>query len=165
MKELNLEEFRTRPFQILDQEWALLVSGRKPNPMTVSWGGFGTLWNKPVVTVYVRPTRYTYGLLNESKEFTLNFLGEKYRAAMDLCGTKSGRDIDKWAATDLHQLAGGRITVPRISEAHLAFECHLLAHQDFDPKKFVAADVEGNYPNKDYHRIYWGEVVGLWSRA
>lgn len=164
MKKVSLEEFTTRPFQILDQEWALLVSGKdRPNPMTVSWGGFGTLWHKPVVTVYVRPTRYTYILLNDSEEFTLNFLSQEHKGAMDLCGSKSGQDIDKWKETGLMQQTGETITVPRITQAHLAFECKVLAHQDFDPKKFTTADVEKNYPAKDYHRVYFGEVMGLYS--
>lgn len=131
--------------------------------MTVSWGGFGTLWNKPVVTVYVRPTRFTHGLLNESMEFTLNFLAERFRKAMDLCGTKSGRDVDKWEATGLHPLASETISVPRIEEARLSFECRVLAYHDFDPKRFVRPEVEENYPAKDYHRIYWGEVLCLWA--
>jgi flavin reductase (DIM6/NTAB) family NADH-FMN oxidoreductase RutF len=164
MNRIDIPSWTTRPFRILDQEWALLVSGiAKPNPMTVSWGGFGTLWHKPVVTVYVRPTRHTYTLLNESNEFTLNFLGENYREAMDLCGRKSGREIDKWKATGLRPEAG-TLSVPRISEAHLSIDGRVLAHQDFDPAKFVDPGIEGNYPAKDYHRIYWGEVVALWGR-
>jgi flavin reductase (DIM6/NTAB) family NADH-FMN oxidoreductase RutF len=164
MKKIETTELQIRPFHLLDQEWALLVSGKeKPNPMTVSWGGFGTLWNKPTVTVYVRPTRFTYGLLNESKEFTLNFLPEPFRDKLDLCGLTSGRDSDKWKATGLHPERSETIAVPRIREARLSFECRILADQDFDPGKFFNRDVAGLYPAKDYHRIFWGEVTCIWG--
>ncbi len=157
---MDPKELQIRPFQILDEEWALLVSGvDRPNPMTVSWGGFGTLWHKPTVTVYVRPTRHTKALLDESKEFTLNFLEEKFRPAMDLCGTQSGRDIDKWKATGLHPAPSREIAVPYIKEARLSLECRVMAFQNFDPGKFLRPEVEAVYPLKDYHRVYWGEVL------
>jgi flavin reductase (DIM6/NTAB) family NADH-FMN oxidoreductase RutF len=164
MRKVDPKELQVRPFHLLDEEWALLVSGKgKPNPMTVSWGGFGTLWHKPAVTIYVRPTRHTYALLNESDEFTLNFLPERFRSAMDFCGSRSGRDTDKWKETGFHMEKSETIAVPRIREARLAFECRVMAYQDFDPGKFVADDVEGNYPKKDYHRIYWGEPTCIWE--
>jgi flavin reductase (DIM6/NTAB) family NADH-FMN oxidoreductase RutF len=164
MRHIEPEELAIRPFELLDKQWALLVGGTgKPNPMTVSWGGFGTLWHKPTVTVYVRPTRFTYGLLNEHDEFTLNFLPESFREAVDLCGHKSGRDLDKWKASGLHPEPAESVSVPRVKEAELAFECRILARLDFDPKKFADETVHENYPKKDYHRIYWGEVLSLWA--
>ncbi len=164
MNRIEPAQLIVHPFEILDQQWALLVGGKdKPNPMTVSWGGFGTLWHKPTVTVYVRPTRFTYGLLNEHAEFTLNFLPEAYRKAVDLCGHKSGRDIDKWKAAELHPEASETVAVPRVKEAELAFECKVSAYQDFDPKRFLDDEIDENYPTKDYHRIYWGEVLSIWE--
>ncbi len=164
MKKIDPAQFVVRPFHLLDEEWALLVSGKeKPNPMTISWGGFGTLWNRPTVTVYVRPTRYTYKLLNESDEFTLNFLPAQFRDAMDLCGSRSGREIDKWKETGLTIERSEAVRVPRIAQAHLAFECRVMAYEEFTPKHFVSPDVNGNYPRKDYHRIYLGEVLAIWS--
>ncbi|MFH1263021.1 MAG: flavin reductase family protein [Pseudomonadota bacterium] len=164
MRKIDPAELSVRPFHLLDEEWALLVSGKgSPNPMTVSWGGFGTLWNKPAVTVYVRPTRYTYGLLNESEEFTLNFLPESFREKLDLCGSTSGRDSDKWKAAGLNPERSETIAVPHIREARLSFECRVMAYQDFDPGKFIAHEVAGIYPAKDYHRIYWGEVTCIWG--
>jgi len=165
MKKINPEDLQLHPFLLLDQTWALLVAGKEqPNPMTVSWGGFGTLWNKPMITVYVRPTRYTFGLLNQHSEFSLNFLSETYRQALNLCGSKSGRAINKWEKTGLHPLAGETIAVPRVQEAFLSFECRILAWQDFDPSRFLQSEIENNYPRQDYHRIYWGEPLAIWLR-
>jgi flavin reductase (DIM6/NTAB) family NADH-FMN oxidoreductase RutF len=163
MEKTALDSVSLKPFQILDWQWALLVGGKeKPNPMTVSWGGFGTLWHKPVVTVYVRPTRHTFTLLNEHPEFTLNFLPEKFRPALSLCGEVSGRDVDKWQEAKLTPQPSEVVAVPRVAEAEMSIECRVLAWQDFDPARFVSPEVEKNYPNRDYHRIFWGEVLRLW---
>ncbi len=164
MKKITATGLQLAPFQLLDQTWALLVAGQdQPNPMTVSWGGFGTLWNKPVIILYVRPTRYTFQLLNQHSEFSLNFLSERYRHALSLCGSKSGRNVNKWNESGLHALASETISVPRVQEAFLSFECRILAWQDFDPSRFLLDEIEKNYPRKDYHRIYWGEPLAIWS--
>ena len=160
MREIDLRDVCLHPFQTLDDEWAILVGGReKPNPMTVSWGGFGTLWNRPVVTVYVRPTRHTFGLLNDHPEFTLNFLPETSRAALELCGKLSGRETDKWAASKLTREPSLAVGVPRVAEARLSFECKVLASFDFDPTRFSDPSILGLYPQKDFHRAYVGQVV------
>jgi len=163
MHKLNFTDLSIRPFHLLDQQWALLVGGSaRPNPMTVSWGGFGTLWNRPLVTVYVRPTRFTFGLLDAHPEFTLNFLPETHRPALELCGTASGRDTDKWKATGLEPVASERIAVPRVAGADLSFECRVLSTIDIDPERFLDPAIEHLYPGHDYHRAFLGEVLAVW---
>ena len=164
MKRIEPQDLLVRPFQILDQDWALLVAGRQaPNPMTVSWGGFGTLWNRPVVTVFVRPVRFTYGLLAGHPEFTLNFLPENLRGALELCGTRSGRDLDKWKAAGLHPVDSALVGTPRVAESVLTLECRVLATLDIDPERFVDPSLDENYPARDYHRVYIGEVLAVWA--
>ncbi len=164
LKQLNPSDMVISPFDLLDKTWALLVAGADPsNPMTVSWGGFGTLWNKPMITVYVRPTRHTWGLLNAHQEFSLNFLPEEYRKALNLCGSKSGRDVNKWELSGLHPQASATIAVPRVREAILSIECRTMAWQDFDPARFIEPEIDKNYPKKDYHRIFWGEALVIWA--
>jgi flavin reductase (DIM6/NTAB) family NADH-FMN oxidoreductase RutF len=163
MHKLEPSELTIRPFHLLDEEWALLVGGaERPNPMTVSWGGFGTLWNRPVVTVYVRPTRFTYGLIEARPEFTLNFLPEAYRPALDLCGSVSGRDTDKWKAAGLEPVPSERIAVPRVAGAALSLECRVLSAIDVDPGRFLDPTLERLYPERDYHRAFLGEVLVVW---
>lgn len=161
MREIPPTELSIRPFQLLDQEWAILVGGteERSNPMTVSWGGMGTLWNRPVVTVYVRPNRYTYEFLEANREFTLNFLGPEGREALDVCGTVSGRGANKWELSGLVPGKSSRISTPRVSTARLLFECRILAHLDFDPTRFVEPSLEKLYPLSDYHRVYFGEAL------
>lgn len=74
-------DFNARSFELFDKQWALLTAGDKNsyNAMTISWGGLGTLWNKPVATVYVKPIRYTHEFMEKSDYFTISFYSEKYR--------------------------------------------------------------------------------------
>ncbi|MBI5013924.1 MAG: flavin reductase family protein [Deltaproteobacteria bacterium] len=164
MRKIDPAELAVRPFQLLDKEWALLVAGHnRPNPMTVSWGGLGTLWNRPVVTVYVRPTRHTWGLLNAHPEFTLNVLPAASRPALELCGSRSGRDLDKWVAAGLTAQPSEVVAVPRVAGARLAFECRALATLDVDPSRFLDPSIEKLYAAKDYHRVFLGEVLAVWT--
>ena len=160
MREIDFRDVHVRPFQVLDEEWAILVGGKeRPNPMTVSWGGFGTLWNRPVVTVYVRPTRHTFDLLSAHGEFTLNFLPETLRPALELCGKLTGRDTDKWAASGLTKDPSHAIAVPRVAQARMAFECRTVAQFDFDPSRFLDPSILGLYPKRDFHRAFVGQVL------
>ncbi len=164
MRAIAPDDLLLRPFTILDADWALLVAGStRPNPMTVSWGGLGTLWNRPVATVYVRPTRFTFTLLEAEPFFTLNFLSERWRAALDLCGSTSGREKDKWRESGLGQVPGTAVPVPRVAEAELALECRVLATLDLDPARFLDPSLEELYPRKDYHRVFLGEVRSAWA--
>lgn len=164
MRRVDPTELVLRPFELLDLEWALLVAGTdRPNPMTVSWGGLGTLWQRPVVTVFVRPTRHTYSLLEAHPEFTLNFLPEDRRDVLDLCGTRSGRDLDKWKASGLEKLPAERVAVPRVGGAELSLECRVLSTLDVDPSRFLDSEIQDLYPQRDYHRLFFGEVLAAWA--
>jgi flavin reductase (DIM6/NTAB) family NADH-FMN oxidoreductase RutF len=164
MKRVAPADLRLRPFHLLDQEWALLVAGsRRPNPMTVSWGGFGTLWNRPVATVYVRPTRHTASLMEDPPEFTLNFVPEPMREALDYCGSRSGRDYDKWAEAGISPEPSETLAVPRVAGAHLVLECRTIYTFDLDPQRFKDTAIEDHYPRRDYHRAYVGEVLAVFA--
>jgi len=88
---------------LIGQQWMLVTSGTKDsyNTMTASWGGIGYLWNKPVAFVFIRPERFTHDFIESQGLMTLSFYPEQYRNALQLCGTKSGRDIDKARETGL----------------------------------------------------------------
>ena len=98
-----MKEIICNPFEKFNSDWALLAAGpaEKCNAMTISWGSMGTIWGKSVITVYVRPDRYTWGFLKENDSFTVSFYPEKYRDALMLMGHRSGRDGDKAAAAGL----------------------------------------------------------------
>lgn len=154
------------PFQLIDKEWMLITAGEllSFNTMTASWGGFGILWNKPVVFCFVRPVRYTYQFLEESAFFTATFFDRKYRKALNFCGANSGRDIDKMAATGLTPLASSNGSV-YFEQAKLVLECRKLYFSDIDPAHFLVPEINKNYPMADYHRMYIGEIVSCMQKG
>ncbi len=164
MKKMDPSELTIRPFHLLDKEWGLLATGKEhPNLMTVAWGGFGTIWNKPVVIIYVRPTRHTFSILKDQPEFTLNIMPETYRKALEICGNQSGRTVDKWKAAGLKALNSDVVTVPRVDGADLSFECRVIASFIVDPVRFLDKAIEKLYPERDYHTAFVGEVCAVWA--
>ncbi|MBM6885652.1 flavin reductase family protein [Pseudoflavonifractor phocaeensis] len=146
-------------FSLIGDQWMLLTAGtgEKCNTMTASWGGLGVLWGKPVATVYIRPQRYTLEFVEREEKFTLAFFGEEYRKALALCGSKSGRDIDKVKECGfIVETADG---APYFAQADLVLVCRKAYWQDMDPTHFLDGEIDGKwYPEKDYHRIFIGEI-------
>ena len=135
---------------------------RKVNAMTASWGALGVLWNKSVAICFVRPQRYTYGLAEKEERFSLAFMGEVYRDALHICGTKSGRDGDKLALAGL--TAVDCDGVPAIAEARLVLVCRKLYADDLREGSFIDPSLLGNYAAKDYHRVYVCEIECAYQR-
>jgi flavin reductase (DIM6/NTAB) family NADH-FMN oxidoreductase RutF len=127
--------------------------------MTVGWGSLGTMWGKPFAQVVVRPSRYTREFMEAYDTFTLCAFPENHRKALQLLGSKSGRDGDKIAEAGLTPAASSAVAAPCFEEAELVIECRKIYWQDMDAANFVDADIRKNYPQKDYHRIYFGEIV------
>ena len=105
MEKINVKELNDNVFETIGKEWMLVCAGNKEkfNMMTASWGCLGWLWNKPVAVVFIRPERYTHGIIEENEFMTLSFLGnsEEARKIYNFCGSKSGRDFDKVKETGL----------------------------------------------------------------
>ena len=162
MKKIELKDLNRNLPELLEKRWALLTvaDGEGCNPMTVSWGGVGRLWNLPVVTVYVRPQRYTKGLMDAGDYFSLTFLPEERHDAVAFCGAKSGRDTDKVKECGLTVLEDEK--APYFAQGELTFICRKVYEQDMAGECFVDAAVDAkNYPGKDYHRMYVGEIVAV----
>jgi flavin reductase (DIM6/NTAB) family NADH-FMN oxidoreductase RutF len=157
-KEIKPEKMSENVFELIGQKWMLITAGDKEkyNTMTASWGGLGVLWSKNVAFCFIRPQRYTKEFVENNDIFTLSFYSECYRDALNLCGSKSGRDIDKAKATGL---------IPAYSDGGVYFEqadivlvCKKIYFQDFNPAHFLDADIEKTYAKKDYHRMYVGDI-------
>lgn len=142
----------------------------KINTMSVSWGALGIEWAKPVFTVYVREHRFTKYLLDNNPEFTVNIpLGDFNKKIIGIAGTKSGRDTDKIKELGLTLEEPETISVPGIKELPLTLECRVVYSQKQDSKMilpeynktFYPQDVDGSFhgANRDYHTMYFGEIV------
>jgi flavin reductase (DIM6/NTAB) family NADH-FMN oxidoreductase RutF len=162
---IPITEFIHSPYQLWEQQWLLLTSGDfeagQYNAMTVAWGSFGVLWNKPCAMVVVRPTRHTFNFIDRYETFTLTAFPTEYRKALQLLGTRSGRDGDKIAASGLTPAAAVQVAAPAFEEAELVIECRKSYWDDLDPTHFINPDIHKNYPQKDYHRMYIGEIVAV----
>jgi flavin reductase (DIM6/NTAB) family NADH-FMN oxidoreductase RutF len=148
-----------------NEQWLLLASGEnapgKFNIMTVGWGSLGTMWAKPFALAVVRPSRHTYGFMNDSDTFTLSAFPPAYRDALLMCGTKSGRDTNKVAESGLTPIASTRVEAPGFEEADLIIECKKIYFDDFKPAQFLAPEIEDTYGGSDYHRMFFGEVLAI----
>ena len=156
-----------RLYRQWDKGWFVLAAGDyaagRFNAMTVNWGSMGNMWSRPFVQIVVRPTRHTYRFTEEFSTFTLSAFPEKYRRALDILGSKSGRDVDKIALAGLTPAPSVRVAAPSFAEAELTLECRKIYWDDFDPGQFLDPAIERNYSNRDYHRIYYGEVLRIFG--
>ena len=143
--------------------WFVLTAGdmEKFNSMTVAWGSIGGIWEMPFVQVVVRPTRHTFGFMNKSAGFTLCSFPAKYRKDLGILGSRSGRDVDKIALTRLTPVKSEKVDAPSFAEADLVFECRKIYWQDLDPGHFLSEKIMPNYPQRDFHRIFFGEILRL----
>jgi len=161
---LQLESISDNVFKLIEQDWMLITAGPPThyNTMTANWGGLGYLWRRKVCFCFVRPQRYTYQFMEESRTFSLAFFAERYRPALQLCGSRSGREIDKAAASGLTPL---EITpgITSFAEARLVLECRKIYFQDINPANFVDSSIADIYPTHDYHRMYIGEILHCWA--
>ena len=159
-QQIDPKEIGDNTFALIGDEWMLITAGglEHYNTMTANWGGFGILWSRKVCWCVVRPTRHTYAFIEQAPAFTLSFFERQYRPALELCGTKSGREVDKAAATGLIAIETSPGLVS-FAQARLIIECRKLYTQDIDPARFIEPALAENYPQKDYHRMYFGEIV------
>jgi len=164
-KRIAPSEIKGNPFSLIGDDWMLITAGdiEDYNTMTASWGGLGVLWHKNICTIYVRPQRYTLEFLEKNEIFTLSFFDSRYREALKFCGSKSGRDYNKAAETGLTPAATEMSSVG-FNEANLIIECRKIYFQDIVPENFLHESIQKNYPDSDYHRVYVGEILNVYSK-
>lgn len=144
--------------------------GEEVNSMTIGWGCMGIDWSRPVFIAYVRESRYTKQLLEDNGEFTVNVpVGEVPRAALSLCGRKSGRDMNKIEKLNLTLEEPLEISVPGIRELPLTLECKVIYKQQQDLSAIPEDILNRYYPveddtlhpgsDRDYHIAYTGQIL------
>lgn len=164
---ISPKEVNDNFIKLIGDQWMLVTAGdsAKFNTMTASWGCAGYLWNKPVVFIFIRPQRYTFGFLEENKDFTLSFFDEKYREALQICGSVSGRDVNKMEKTDLTPrfTAEGNVT---FEEARLVLECRKLYGDFLNPEAFIDKEIFEKVYGKEegVHKVFVAEIVNVWEK-
>jgi flavin reductase (DIM6/NTAB) family NADH-FMN oxidoreductase RutF len=137
----------------------------KPNAMTIGWGAIGSIWGIPVWTVLVRPSRYTYRCIEHSAGFTVNVPTDDMVLACAGCGSKSGRDMDKFKEFSLEAGRAQSVLAPVIEQCPLVYECQVVHANDILPDKLQNEILTGSYVDGDYHRIYYGKILRTTASA
>jgi flavin reductase (DIM6/NTAB) family NADH-FMN oxidoreductase RutF len=159
--ETPVHELNENVFRAIGDDWMLITAGTGDdfNTMTASWGTMGILWHLPVAICFVRPQRHTFGYTEKSDHYTLNFLEQGNRDILQFCGTRSGRDTDKVAETGLIPRLTGRGNV-YFEQCRLVIECRKLYSDRLREEEFLVPGLIGkNYPRKDFHQFYIGEII------
>lgn len=135
----------------------------KVNSMTIGWGHVGIEWGRPIFVAYVRESRYTREMLEKSGEFTVNIpLDDCDSKILSVCGTKSGRSLDKIADLGLTPEEPMNIQTPGIRQLPLTLECKVIFRQD-QPLQSIPGDIQDRYYAKgDPHTAYYGQIVGAY---
>ena len=134
----------------------------KSNAMTIGWATPGVIWGLPIMTVLVRPSRFTYTFIEESQVFTVNVPSPDMKAFVKLCGTRSGRDVDKLAQVGTSM--GRTVECVTIDACPVVYECKVVHWNDVIPQNLAPAIDAGSYAKGDYHRLYYGQILGTFAR-
>ncbi len=161
----NVAEIDFNVFEEVGDKWLLVTTydkeNKRPNAMTASWGCAGILWGKPVCVLFIRPQRHTHKLIEESEYLSVNILEEKYRDAHKICGSQSGRDIDKIKKCNLTCIEIDGLVAFEQSESVLTLK--KLYADDLRKECFIDKTVLSNYKNDDYHSMYVCEITGMYK--
>lgn len=158
-KEIKPDELNKNVFQLIGKDWMLITAEKdnKVNTMTASWGGFGVMFNKNVVSIVLRPQRYTKEFVDDSDTFSLTFLNENFRDQLKYLGSASGRNEDKISKSNL--TVNHLDNTPYFEEGNLIIICKKIYAQPLNPDCFIANELDEKwYPQKDYHTFYMAEI-------
>lgn len=159
---VSFTTFLHETLSLLSNPGLLLVAAGadgKPNAMTIGWGTVGVIWGKPIFTVLVRPSRYTYKLLEESDSFTVCVPSRAMYEAVNFCGTRSGRDYDKFQECNLAALPSTQVDAPGITGCPVIYECQVVHTNDVIPANLTGEIQAQAYPQGNFHRIYYGQIL------
>ena len=173
MKEISIQDFSMNPFTAFGDDWMALTAGNERdgyNAMTIAWGHIGSIWGRknqhgclPTAICYVRPQRYTKQFMDREEYFTISHFPERYRKALGYIGSRSGRDEDKIASAGFTPafIEG----TAYLAEADIVFVCKKIYTGEITESGFVDKElVDDNYPERDFHTVYMGEVIKILKR-
>lgn len=168
MQKVELSELgRENQFDLIGKEWMLITAGTKDsyNTMTASWGGTAWLWNKPVALIFVRPERYTHDFIEQNERLTLSFYGEQYRKALQVCGSKSGRDCDKVKEAGLTPVETP-LSQMTFKEARMTIEGRKLFKTEMTSENFLDIQLRDRWYSAEaggFHAVYIIEIENIYK--
>jgi flavin reductase (DIM6/NTAB) family NADH-FMN oxidoreductase RutF len=164
MKRIDYMEVAPKAMtQIKKGAFLTVKSGESINTMTIGWATIGYVWRKPIVMVAVRLTRHTFGIIETAEDFTVTIPSSDMKKEMVFCGTKSGRDCDKFKECNLQISDSQKATTPIIKVPGIHYECKIVYKSAMDPAYLNREYDTELYPQKDYHTLYFGEIVDCYQ--
>lgn len=160
-----LSEVQWNPFEMIGTQWYLLTAGNLENynTMTASWGYMGVMWGKPSFLCGVRTNRHTLPFMERNDCFSVSFFGEEQRAALQFCGTHSGKDYDKAKETGLTPIAIDGVTA--FAEANLVLICKKQYTDLLKPEGFLLPETyEKWYHTDPLHKLFIGDVLAVYKK-
>ncbi|QGU00130.1 hypothetical protein SYNTR_1536 [Candidatus Syntrophocurvum alkaliphilum] len=137
----------------------------KLNTMTIGWGSLGYMWQRPIVMVAVRYSRYSYELIEKANEFTVSIpLNSDLKKDLAIAGKKSGRDINKFKECNITAQDSKTINSPIVDECDLFFECKVVYKQAMEPGTLDKSIREKFYATHNYHVLYYGEILDCYKK-
>jgi flavin reductase (DIM6/NTAB) family NADH-FMN oxidoreductase RutF len=149
--------------KIKEGAFLTVKSGNTLNTMTIGWAAFGVVWSKPIMMVAVRSSRHTFGLIDAAEDFTVTVPAGDMQKETAYCGTKSGRNVDKFKMCNLETTDGRHVVSPIIKTRGRHYECKIIYKSAMNPA-YLDKDYDSSlYPKKDYHTLYFGEVLACYE--
>jgi flavin reductase (DIM6/NTAB) family NADH-FMN oxidoreductase RutF len=164
MKDLNyMSIFEDDLKRIRKGAFLTVKAGKALNTMTIGWATFGVIWQKPIMMVAVRSSRHTFGIIEAAEDFTVTVPTGDMNEEIAFCGTKSGRDVDKFKMCKLEILPGSKVVSPIIKTPGHHYECKIVFKSAMNPA-YLNKDYDTSlYPQKDYHTLYFGEILACYE--
>lgn len=162
MKEVKYNKYFTEVTRALEGNGAFLTvkSNNRLNTMTIGWANIGYIWSKPILMVAVRKSRYTYELIKSSDDFTVSVpFNNKMKKELKFCGSKSGRDYDKFKKLNLKTINSSNVNPPLINGCNIHYECKIVYKQKMKSENLITSYQNKHYKNNDYHTLYFGEIL------
>ena len=162
MRKVNYNKNFTEVTKALEGNGGFLTvkSNDLLNTMTIGWANIGYIWSKPVLMVAVRKSRYTHKLIESSNDFTVSIpFNNKMKNELQFCGSKSGRNYNKFKELNLKTISSSKVDTPLIAGCDLHYECKIVFKQKMQPENLINSYQKNHYTNDDYHTLYFGEIL------
>ena len=159
MKDFNYRENAAQVMKQVEEGAFLVVQSKdRANVMTIGWAMLGFVWRRPIMMVAVRTSRFTHSVIEGADSFTVSVPTGNMKKEINFCGSKSGRELDKFKECRLSTGKAKKVSTPVLKIPGYHFECSIVYKTPLDPKS-LSAELEPIYPAKDYHTLYFGEIV------
>lgn len=158
-KEIDIRDVKLNMTKAIADDWMLVSAGDEAdsNMMTASWGLTGELWGEDVAVCFIRPQRHTLKYVEDNKTFALSFFDGEEKAALNFCGSKSGRDYDKAKETGLKKIFSDGTVY--FEQAKLVIICEKIAVSQISKDAFVDPAYDSRWYAEDYHKIFVGKII------